>query len=173
MRKTEKRISLFIISVVVMVTILCSCGYQLVQDKGIFGGDITSLYLPIFKNITYEPHASLYMSDAFARELTSSGLFTMNKENSDGYIEGTIRMIRILPATMDKYGVVVEKQVSVEIVLALYKRNGAFVKRWHFSDTEVYRADDINAEDYNKRNALRIVSGRMARKFAAVILIDY
>jgi outer membrane lipopolysaccharide assembly protein LptE/RlpB len=172
MEKTRIRLIRFLAVVVVSIGI-CSCGYQLVQEKGIFGGDITTLYLPVFKNVTYEPHASLYVTDAFSRELTGSGLFVMNKDGADGYIEGTIRRIGILPSSMDKNGVVVEKQATVDVDLALYKKGGAFVKRWSLTDWEVYRCDDVNAEDYNKRNALRIISARMARKFSAAVLIDY
>ncbi len=172
MKKTFLRLVRFC-AILVLVAGIYSCGYQLVQEKGIYGGDITSLYLPVFKNVTYEPHASLYATDAFSRELTGSGLFVMNKDGADAYLEGTIRRIYIIPSSMDKNGVVVEKQATMDIDLSLYKKGGVFVKKWSLTDFEVYRVDDINAEDYNKRNALRIISGRMARKFSAAVLIDY
>jgi hypothetical protein len=35
-----------------IVFLLFSCGYQLVREKGIYGGDISSVYLSIFKNQT-------------------------------------------------------------------------------------------------------------------------
>ena len=76
-----------------LVFLLCSCGYQLVREKGIYGGDISSIYISIFKNLTYEPHISQYVTDAFSKELISTGLFTVNKESSDGYLQGTIMKI--------------------------------------------------------------------------------
>jgi hypothetical protein len=150
-----------------------SCGYQLVNEKGIYGGEISSVYVPIFKNKTYEPHASLYVTNAFTKELVSIGLFKVNKEESDGYLDGSIRSILITPSTMSGVGIVVEKAIRVDVELSLYKRNGAFIKKWALYETEIYRTDDINAEDYNKRDALTRLSERMARKFASVMLMDY
>jgi hypothetical protein len=155
------------------VLAICSCGYQMVQGKGIFGGDITSLSIPGFKNKTYEPHAPSYVTEAFSQELLSTGLFKLNKADSDGYLEGTIKSIRIIPYSMSTEGIVQEKVVYIDLDLALYRRNGVFVKRWTMGELEPYRVDDINAEDFNKRDAIRRMSARMARKFISVLLIDY
>lgn len=162
-----------LLSVVLSVLVLWSCGYQLVQEKGIYGGAITSLSVPVFKNTTYEPHASLYVTDAFTKELVSTGLFRVNAESSDGYVEGKITKITILPSTMNKDGLTIEKSINVSVELALFKGNSQLIRRWGFSDSEVYRCEDINAEDYNKRDALRRISGRIARRFSAAILVDY
>jgi hypothetical protein len=159
--------------IILTVSMLLSCGYQLVQEKGIFGGDIKSLYVPVFKNRTYEPHASMYVTDAFTRELISTGLFQINKEGSDGYIEGTIQNARIIPSTMNKDGIVIEKNIAVDIELALFRKNGGFIKRWTLSDSESYRVDNLAYEDYNKREAMRRISGRLARRFSSFLLVDY
>jgi len=162
------------ICIIILSTLfLCSCGYQLIKDKGIYGGDITSLYVPVFKNKTYEPHASLYVTDSFTREIVSSGLFKVNTSNTDGYIEGNITEIRIIPATMNTSGVVVEKTISATIDIALFKKNGSLLKRWSFYDSETYNVVDINAEDFNKRDALKRLSGRVARKFCSMVMVDY
>jgi hypothetical protein len=159
--------------IILVLLISSSCGYQLVSEKGIYGGEISSVYVPIFKNKTFEPHASLYVTNAFTKELVSVGLFKVNKEDSDGYIEGNIRTILITPSTMSGAGIVVEKSIRVDVDLSLYKGNGAFIKRWSLFETEIYRTDDINTEDYNKRDALTRLSERMARKFTSVMLMDY
>jgi hypothetical protein len=159
--------------IVFALLITSSCGYQLVGGKGIFGGEISSVYVPIFKNRTYEPHASLYVTDAFTKELVSIGLFKVNKEDSDGYIEGSITRILIVPSTMSGQGIVVEKSIRVEVDLSLFRKNGAFIKKWSLFEAEIYRTDDINSEDYNKRDALTRLSERMARKFTSVMLMDY
>jgi hypothetical protein len=159
--------------VILALFISSSCGYQLISEKGIYGGEISSVYVPIFKNKTFEPHASLYVTDAFTKELLSIGLFQVNKDDSDGYIEGTIRSVLITPSTMSGVGLVVEKSIRVDVDLSLFKGNGAFIKRWSLFETEIYRTDDVNSEDYNKRDALTRLSERMARKFTSVMLMDY
>jgi outer membrane lipopolysaccharide assembly protein LptE/RlpB len=172
MEKMKKRISL-VATIAIISVLTCSCGYQLINQKGIYGGEIKSLDVGVFKNITYEPHASLYVTNAFSQELTLTGLFDLNQKSSDAYIEGTIRRVLIQPSSMNAQGVVIEKTATVDVDIALYRKNGTFIKRWFFTDFEPYRVDDIQAEDYNKRDALNVISGRMARKFCAVVLVDY
>jgi outer membrane lipopolysaccharide assembly protein LptE/RlpB len=170
-RKTGPVKNVFLIIAVALL--LCSCGYQLVRDKGIYGGDISSVYISIFKNMTYEPHISQYVTDAFSKELLSTGIFTVNKGNSDGYMQGTILKITMKPAALSIAGITVEKTVTLDVDIALYKQNGVFIKRWPLSDSETYRVDNANFEEYNKTDAIKRLSARMARRFSAVLFVDY
>ncbi|HBA55097.1 LPS assembly lipoprotein LptE [Syntrophorhabdus aromaticivorans] len=159
--------------VFLLVGTLCACGYELVREKGIFSGDIALLSVPIFKNITYEPHASLYVTNAFSRELLATGLFKMGREGTDGYLEGTIREIRTMHNTLNVKGLVIEKKLALTLDLVLFGKDGRTIKRWTMADEEAYRTDAIDSADYNKRYALQKVSARMARRFCATILVDY
>jgi outer membrane lipopolysaccharide assembly protein LptE/RlpB len=162
-----------LIIVIPLVFLLCSCGYQLVREKGIYGGDISSIYISIFKNQTFEPHISQYVTDAFSKELLSTGLFTVNKESSDGYLQGTIMKITTAPYTLSIAGITIEKTVTLETDMALYRKNGSFIKRWSLADSETYRVDNVNYEEYNKEDAIKRLSARMARRFSAVLFVDY
>lgn len=175
MAETAKRIG-HIFAVAVLVLTVCSCGYHLVGaggGKGIYGGDITSVSLPVFKNITFEPHASMYVTQTFSQELILMGLFDLNKPDPDGSFAGTIRRVLIVPNAMNGTGLVIQKLITVDVEVTLSKKDGTLIKRWYFSDQEPYMTDNPQAEDFNKRNAIQIVSGRMARKFGAVLLVDY
>jgi len=145
----------------------------MINEKGIFGGEISSIYIPLFKNKTYEPHASGYVTDAFAKELIATGIFKLNKDDSDGYIEGTITKIRIMPSSMNAQGIVIEKNLEMTIDLSLFNKTGAFIKKWTLLEYEIYNTSDVSVEDYNKREAMRRMSGRMARRFSSMALIDY
>jgi outer membrane lipopolysaccharide assembly protein LptE/RlpB len=174
--KTLKRRAALPSSVLVLLLVsflFAACGYQLVSDKGIFGGEIVTIDVPVFKNKTYEPHTSQYVTEAFARELISTGLFKVNQPNPDGYIQGNITDIKVLPATLNKDGIVIEKIVTMSTELSLYRKNGSFLKRWVLSESESYRVDNVDYEDYNKRDAIKRISSRMARKFYSVLLVDY
>jgi hypothetical protein len=162
-----------ILLIMPLVFLLCSCGYQLVREKGIYGGDISSVYISIFKNQTYEPHISQYVTDAFSKELISTGLFSVYQESSDGYLQGTIMKITTQPYTLSIAGISLEKTVAVDVDMALYRKNGVFVKRWSLSDSETYRVDNANFEEYNKTDAIKRLSARMARRFSAVLFVDY
>ena len=163
----------YLLITVILAGLLFGCGYELVKDKGIFSGEITTVSIPIFKNVTYEPHVSMYVSEAFTKELMSTGVFKLGREGTDGYIEGTIRDITVLPNTLSKSGIVTEKKVFMNVELALYRNNGSFIRRWVLSDNEVFRADIPNLEEYNKRTAYGRISDRMARRFSAAILVNY
>jgi hypothetical protein len=102
-----------------------------------------------------------------------SGVFKLDRTNTDGYIEGTIKDIRTLPNTLGKTGIVTEKKVYMDLELILYRKNGTLIRRWTLSDSEVYRADVPNYEEYNKRTAYEKLSERMARRFSAAILVNY
>jgi hypothetical protein len=167
-----KRIKNFLL-ITGLAFLFFSCGYQLVKEKGIFGGDITSLYISIFKNSTYEPHISEYVTDVFSKELLSTGLFTLNKEGADGYLQGTITKISMPPSSLNIDGLAIEKTVTLEINIALYRKNGSFIKQWGFSDSEIYRVDNIDAEEYNKKDAIKKLSARMARRFSSFLFVDY
>jgi hypothetical protein len=163
----------YLLITVIFTGLLFGCGYELVRDKGIFGGEISTLSVPIFKNVTYEPHVSMYVSEAFTKELMGTGVFKLDRVGTDGYMEGTIRDIRIMPNTLSKTGVVTEKKVFMDVELVLYRKSGTFIRRWMLSDNEVYRADVPNFEEYNKRTAYGRISDRMARRFSAAILVNY
>jgi hypothetical protein len=172
MRKRGKLIGR-VVTALVLALMVSSCGYQLVGGKGIYGGDIKTISLSAFKNATYEPHVSFYVTNAFSRELATMGLFDLNAPNADAYLEGTIRRIIISPSAMSSAGLVIEKQASMNVEIALYRKNGSFIKKWTFNDTEPYVVNDVAAEDYNKRNAIEVISGRVARKFSAALLVEY
>lgn len=163
----------FLLLAVTGMVLFASCGHQLIMDKGIYGGEISSLSVPVFKNRSYEPHAPLAVTEAFTRELASTGLFQVNKDGADGHLDGVIKAIRVAPSSLSTAGVVVEKQITAEVELTLFQKNGALVRRWTVSESEIYRVDNQNFEDHNRRDALKRMSGRMARKFASMLLADY
>ena len=148
------------------------CGYTLVQEKGIFQGDVVSLDVPVFKNNSFEPHLPGYFTEAFARELVTSGLFDVNTGVPANALQGTIATVRIVPTALSSQGIAVEKTVTVTLTLALTKKDGKLIKNWVLGDAEPYRVEPINLEDFNKREALKRIAARIARRFSALILTD-
>jgi outer membrane lipopolysaccharide assembly protein LptE/RlpB len=156
----------------VMLMVTGACGYQLIGGKGIYGGDISSIYVPVFKNLTYEPHVSQPVTESFSRELLSTGLFTLSYEKADGILKGEIIDVTMSPSSLNAQGVVIEKYVSVTVTLGLYQKNGSLVKNFGIADSEVYKIQE-GAEEYNRREAIRRLSARMARRFSAQLLLEY
>ncbi len=153
--------------------VLTACGYQLIGGKGIYGGDISSIYVSIFKNETYEAHIAQPVMDSFSRELLSMGLFTLNSDSADGYMKGIITDVTTSPSSLSADGIVIEKSVSVSVSISLYQKNGKHIKDFGLGDSEIYRVTSVGAEEYNRREAIRRLSARMARRFSAQLLLEY
>lgn len=151
---------------------LSACGYSIVQEKGIMGGQVVHLDVPVFKNKSFEPIVPEFFTEAFTRELVLSGLFEVNRGKSDSLLEGTILNVRAVPSTLSKDGIATQKTVFVDLGLAMVKKEGRLIKNWRLSDSEVYDAEPTNFEDFNRRAALGRVAARMARRFSALILTD-
>lgn len=151
---------------------LSACGYQLIGGKGIYGGEISSIYISIFNNSTFEPSIAQPVTDSFAKELLMTGLFTINREGTDGYLKGDIKTVTTTPSILGTDGVVIEKIVTVELLVSLYQKNGKLIKQFGLSDYEYYKIQNT-AEEYNRREAIRRMSARMARRFSAQLLLEY
>lgn len=152
---------------------LSGCGYQLIGGKGIYGGEISSIYVPIFNNETFESSIAQPVTDSFSKELLMSGLFTINREASDAYMRGTITNVTTTPNTLSTEGAVTEKIVTVEMTVALYQKNGKLVKTFGLSDYEYYSVQSRSSEEYARREAIRRMSARMARRFSSQLLLEY
>ncbi|MGA3173776.1 MAG: LptE family protein [Syntrophorhabdales bacterium] len=148
------------------------CGYELVRDKGIYGGDISSISLPVFKNKSFEPLVSGFFTEAFSMELASSGLFQLNKADADATLQGTITSVTAAPGALGATGQSLQKVVTAFATLTLTKQD-KLLKTWTYSDAEVYDASTINIEDPNKRAALQRIATRIARRFHAQLLALY
>jgi len=157
--------------VAVILLALSACGYQLIGGKGIYGGEISSIYLSIFNNSTFEPSIAQPVTDSFAKELLMTGLFTINSDATDAYLKGNITNVTTAPNTLSTEGAVIEKVVTVELTVSLYQKNGKLVKQFNLSDYEYYKIQGA-AEEYNRREAIRRMSARMARRFSAQLLLE-
>ena len=162
-----------LLAVLLSFLFLASCGYTIVRgQKGIYQGEVVSLDVPVFKNQTLEPEMSQPFTEAFTKELVTSGLFDINKSDASNTLQGSITNVRIVPDAFDADGLAIEKTIYVTVTLALSKKDGRFIKNWSFLDAEPYSCQDINLEDPNKREALTRVAGRISRRFSALILAD-
>jgi hypothetical protein len=151
---------------------LASCGYTIVREKGIFQGEVVSVDVPVFKNLSLEPQVSQFFTEAFTRELVTSGLFDINKASASNALQGSIAVVRLVPTTLDANGLTIQKVAYVTLNLALVKKDGHLIKNWSLVDAEPYDVQDINLEDPNKREALIRIAARMSRRFSAMILAD-
>lgn len=172
LKKLGQRASVWGLLMLLPLVTLCGCGYTIVQGTGIMGGEVVRLDVPVFKNKSFEPLVPEFFTEAFTRELVLSGLFEVNKGKSDSVLDGAIVNVRTVPTVLNKDGIATEKTVYVDLGLVLNKKDGTFIKSWGLGDAETYRCEPINFEDFNKREALKRVAARLARRYSALILTD-
>ena len=155
-----------------ILSLLTSCGYSIVREKGAYKGEVITVAVPVFKNLTFEPQVSQFFTEAFTRELILSGVFDVNKEGSTSTLLGTLASERSVPTAMNANGLTVQKTVYATLNLALQKNDGRLIKNWSLTDAETYDVGDINIEEPNKRLALTRMAARMARRFSALVIAD-
>jgi hypothetical protein len=159
-------------SLLVCFALLSGCGYELVREKGIYGGEIKSLNVPVFKNKSFEPQVPGFFTQAFSMELAASGLFQIGTSGADATLQGTIINVTTGPGALSAAGQSVQKTVAASISLTLTKQDKV-VKTWAFTDSEVYDASSINLEDFNRRAALQRIAARIARRFHSQLYSVY
>ncbi len=155
---------------------LQGCGYELVKGPGLPSGavsttttgalptPITSLNLPVFKNLSFEPQVPMFFTEAFSQELAASGLVQINKPGADATLQGTVTSVTSTLSALSGQGLATQKTVTVFIALNLSQR-GKVLKSWTFGDSEAYDVTSINSEDFNKRAAIIRLAQRIARVF--------
>ncbi len=148
------------------------CGYELVREKGIYGGRIVSLNVPVFRNLSFEPEVPGYFTEAFSLELAASGLVQINTSGADATLRGTITSITTGPGALSALGQSVQKTVTANISLTLVKEDKV-MRTWTFGDGEIYDASSINLEDFNRRAALQRIAARIARRFHSQLFALY
>lgn len=167
-------ILLYLLLLLPVLACLGGCGYRLVREEGIRGGDVKVVEVPMFKNKTFEPHTPAIFTEAFTRELLSSGFFQINKSNPDSTLQGTIARIHISHSSLGgTTALAVEKSATVDVELTLTKNTGQVLRHWKLTESEPFRTDDVNLEDFNQRAALKRAAARMSRRFSTLVLADY
>lgn len=151
---------------------MLSCGYELVTVKGLRKGEIRSIYLTSFRNATYEPHISGYVTEAFFSEISSLGIFEINRTHPQAYLHGIVKRLDTATNAVDTRGIAVEKVLTLEVELTLKDRSGKLIKSWNFSEKETFRSDDPNTEDYEKREATRRAAKKIAKRFSSLLLLE-
>jgi Lipopolysaccharide-assembly len=159
-------------SQVIAVTLLIgmlygACGYRFAQQDGLPGGT-HRLFVSVFQNLTQETGVENIVTAALLSELTlrKTDELVGNLDNSDVVLSGVVEEVTIGTIASKKKDTASERRVTVTINVKLTKQEGGVV--WpakRFSDNQGYQVDD-NPErtDQNRRDAIRLLSQRIAEK---------
>lgn len=157
-----------IIAVTLIISVLLgACGYRFAEQEG-FQGGARRLFVNIFQNRTQETGVENIVTAALLSELTlrKTDRMASSRDNADVFLSGVVEEVTIGTIAAKKKDTASERRVTVTVSVKLTKPEGDLV--WaakSFSDNEGYRVDvDPEQTDQNRRNAIRLVSRRIAEK---------
>jgi hypothetical protein len=144
-----------------------ACGYRF-ADQGGFPGDTQRLFVNVLENKTQETGVENIITAALLSELTlrKTNRLAAGLAEADVVLSGVVKHVNIRTISVSEPRVADERRVTVTVALTLSKTDGS--KVWtggDFSDFEAYLVN-VNPEitDANRRNAIRILSKRIAER---------
>ena len=156
-----------IITVALIISVLLgACGYRFAEQGG-FPGGTHLLFVKVFQNPTQETGVENIVTAALLSELTlrKTDALASSMDNADVILSGVVEEVSIQTIAIKK-DTASERRVTVTISVKLARQEGSVV--WaarEFSDNEGYRVDaDPEQTDQNRRNAIRLLSRRIAEQ---------
>ena len=152
----------------ILTVVLCAaCGYRFAEEGG-FPGDTERLFVKVLENKTQETNVESIVTAALLNELTlrKTDELASGIDNADVVLSGAVNLVTIRTISESKSDVAEERRVTVSVDLKLTKKDGSIV--WAakgLSDFEAYLVDaDAERTDANRRNAIRVLSKRIAER---------
>jgi len=145
----------------------CACGYRFAEE-GAFPGDTERLFVKVLENKTQETGVESILTAALLNELTlrKTDELASGFDDADVVLSGVVNQVTIMTISESKPDLADERRVTVSVDLKLTKKDGSIV--WaakDLSDFEEYRVDtDTEKADANRRNAIRVLSKRIAER---------
>ena len=144
-----------------------ACGYRFAEEGG-FSGDTERLFVKVLENKTQETGAESILTAALLNELTlrKTDELAGGIDDADVFLSGIVNQVTIQTISESQPDVADERRVTVSVDLKLTKKDGTIV--WaakDLSDFEEYFVDaDTEQTDANRRNAIRVLSKRIAER---------
>ncbi len=154
------------------MTLLLSCGYQVVGKMTHVPPGIASVAIPTFVNQTFEPWIEVPLTRGFLNEfIRDQRIRVVRREEADSILEGVIKSFQSSSVAYDLSGLATEYQTTVVIDLFLKKRSGETL--WaerDVSETRWYKASSaVLISESNKAAAIeevgRFIAERMRARF--------
>jgi hypothetical protein len=156
------------IVIIILIIVLCgACGYRFAEEGG-FPGDTERLFVKVLENQTQETGVENIVTAALLSELTlrKTDELASGIDDADVVLSGVVNLVTISTISVSKPDVADERRVNVTVDLKLTQKDGSIV--WTakgLSDFEEYLVDtDTERTDANRRNAIRVLSKRIAEK---------
>jgi outer membrane lipopolysaccharide assembly protein LptE/RlpB len=153
--------------IILIAVLFCACGYRFAGNGGFPGGS-DLLFVKVLENRTQETGVENIVTAALLSELTlrkTDGL-ARGIDDADVVLSGEVEEVAIRTISTRNKDTASERRVTVTIDLNLKKQDGRVV--WAANglvDDQGYIVDaDKERTDQNRRDAIRVLSQRIAEK---------
>jgi len=156
----------------ICLSILClvlfvACGYQMVGKETHIPPGLSSIAIPTFKNLTFEPGIEIQFTQAFLNEfIQDRRVRVVSRAEADSTLEGVVTDFRTYAVAYNQSGFVLQYQIGVTVNLALRDRAGKIV--WEekgLGETQWFRASSVGVtNEAAKQIAIQKTAGLMAER---------
>jgi outer membrane lipopolysaccharide assembly protein LptE/RlpB len=155
-------------AIILLIVWLCgACGYRF-EEQGGFPGDTERLFVKVLENKTQETGVESIVTEALLNELTlrKTNQLASGIDDADVVLSGVVNLVTINTVSVSKPDVADERRVNVTVDLILTQKDDSIVWAANgLSDFEEYFVDtDTEQTDANRRDAIRVLSQRIAER---------
>ncbi len=157
---------------IICMLLLMGCGYQMTGKETHLPPGLTSIAIPTFKNLTFEPGVEIPFTQAFLNEfIQDRRVNVVGRAEASSVLEGVVKYFRIYSVSYDRSGFVQEYQTDVILDIALKDREGKVLWREKdVSESVWFRASSSGLiNEANKQAAVQaaagLAAGRMRNRF--------
>ncbi len=141
--------------------LMAGCGYHIAGKGGKMPGDIKTLSIPVFANLTAKPEVESALTSAFVTELVTS-VSIAGFEEAEAVMYGTITSYSLTPVSYTKSDVNQEYRLTVAISLRIEEKNSGKIL-WEDPAITDYEDFTVNISDVS---ATREAEDQALRKLA-------
>ena len=153
-----------------------SCGYRFGEQGG-FPGNTDRLFVKVLENRTQETGVENIVTAALLSELTlrKTNNLASGLDNADVVLSGVVEEVEIRTIATRTRDTAAERRVTVTVALKLTKQDGNVVwsTRGLRDDEGYFVAADNERTDQNRRDAILLLSRRMAEKVVNRLSDDF
>jgi len=149
--------------IVAAVLSTTACGYRFSANRNL-GENITTVSVNMLENRTAETGVESIFTGDLIFEFTKNGNPVVDSDNADVILSGTIETMPVATVAYRGQITSIERRITAVVSLSLSDRNGRVI--WSangISESETYGIlSEKIATDYNKREAIKALSQRLA-----------
>ena len=157
------------VSLVLVLLATIACGYRFVDERAVFGGEVSSIQILAFENRSTEVGYEQMLADTISEEFARRGALrpVYGSRGADLILLGMIRDVRVRSRSFSSVELSVEDSVEVSLDVRVARR-ATQESVW---ELEQYRVDELflaspdpQVYESNKEQALRRLSALIAER---------